>query len=381
MAAGTDYPCDDDIYSLSRRRAATHRSETGGLLVSIVRAFLSVRWQLFFRSDACRVVATVTLIGGVLLFVRLSSFERALHMELDKIDAVVNELTDEHSRAHVLDLPVYFINADEDSPQRREIEERLARLRPPAMHRIPSVEGALHLDEDRAHGGFPTQTAYELGRTLSHLAAARQLMLDGHEAALIVEDSAHFGLAPRWPFRLSELVAQLPATWTTLQLYHTADVRYLPAAGSADTAVTIVPYAGVHMSGTIAYVLSRRGADALMRATRAGRAVHRVALATRNGLTDTILFEFPHAEPWAVWPRYIFAHPRARSHAFGVYVGMRQALHQARIGRAIVEHAHAAWPSLRRGPPPDEEDYPDDDADVSAMIVLGDVISATRELR
>jgi hypothetical protein len=212
-------------------------------------------------------------------------------------------------------------------------------------------------------------------RTLSHLSAARQMVADNLSAALIVEDSAHFGLAPRWPFRLSELVAQLPATWTTLQLHHTADLTYAPPMGDAPVGLTIVPYGGSTMSGTVAYLLSRRGADALMRCTRAGRAVHRKGLATRNGLTDTILFEFPHAEPWALWPRYIFGHPRF--HAPSLKVGVRQALREARIAHGIVDHAKATWPKARPGPAPDDEDSPDDEGDGPAMVVYTDIVPVT----
>ncbi|KAG8464577.1 hypothetical protein KFE25_009945 [Diacronema lutheri] len=373
---------DDDIYSHSqpRRRVHAHRSASAasahrfGVLGLVANVRLAVPWQPWLRSEACRMCVALVAVGVMLFVVHISSYERAILIELAEIDPFVTALGDEHARARVLDVPVYFINAEGDAPQRRAIEERLARLRPPAMGRIQSVDGALHLDEDRAHG-FPGQSAYELGRTLSHLAAARQLMLDGHDAALVVEDSAHLGLAPRWPFRLSELLAQLPATWTTLQLYHTADVWHAPGAVPSEPALTVVPYGGAHMGGTVAYVLSRRGADALMRATRAGRAVHRVALATRNGRTDTILFEFPHAEPWAIWPRYVFAHPRASDHSFGAHIGARRGLREARLARAIVEHARAAWPPFRPGPSPDDDDS-DDAVDANALLVMGDVLAA-----
>lgn len=370
---------DDDIYA---HRHATRRP---GFCAEMLASVLRVRWQLWLRSDACRMTAMLAAVATVVLFARGSSRELAL--ELEAIDAVVRELASERPLA--LDLPVYLISGEEDVAERREVEEQLGALRPPAITWVPSVDGAQHLDEDRAHGGFASQTAHELGRTLSHLAAAQQLSLDGHAAALVVEGSAAFGLAPRWPFRLSELVAQLPATWTTLQLHHTADARSVPAAGSAGgAAATVVPYAGAHMSGTAAYVLSRRGAEALMRLTRAGRAVHRVALATRNGRTDTILYEFPYAEPWAVWPRYIYARPRAR--AFGAPASARQLLCEARIGREIVEHAHATWRPRRPGPLPGGGDEPDgtragasdEDSDPGAtLLVYGDVISTSRELR
>mmetsp|Transcript_8641 Transcript_8641/g.22725 ORF Transcript_8641/g.22725 Transcript_8641/m.22725 type:complete len:268 (-) Transcript_8641:117-920(-) len=262
---------------------------------------------------------------------------------------------------------------DENEDRRAQLEQRLAGLDPPvAGERVRGVDGRQLFGSAEVHSGFEWNSAGELGCTLSHLAVAKQLEQAGHPAALVLEDDAHLGLVPLWPVPLAELVKALPPLWTTLQLYHTADVAYAPPAGDAPVGLTVVPYGGVHMSGTVAYVLSRRGADALMRCTRAGRAVHRKGLATRNGLTDTILYEFPHAEPWALWPRYIFGHPRFLGPS--LHVGVRQALREARIAHGIVDHAQATWAATRPGPAPDDEDMPDE-GDGAAMVVYSDVVS------
>jgi hypothetical protein len=129
-----------------------------------------------------------------------SSYDCTLLIELGSIDCAMGQLADEHMPARVLNIPICVVNADEDASQRSAIEARLARLRPPAMHHVPSVGRSLHPAEERADGGFLSQAAAELGRTLSCLAAVLHVLLDGCDAVLIVEHSpAHPGLAPAGP--------------------------------------------------------------------------------------------------------------------------------------------------------------------------------------
>jgi hypothetical protein len=111
-----------------------------------------------------------------------------------------------------------------------------------------------------------------------------------------------------------------------------------------------------------------------MRATRGGRTVHRVGLATRDGRTDTILYEFPHATPWAVWPRYVLARSNLQG---GSHLSVRHALREARLAEAIVGHARSTWPCLRPGPAPDDFDYPDDESHHLALVVFGSVVAAS----
>lgn len=297
------------------------------------------------RARRWRAALGAAVLLLVLPALRWTSSDRAVRVEIVHIDDMLSELAKDPPRRRALDLPVYYLNREVDRERRALIDARLAPLGAPSVQRIPGIDGSLHIAESWAHSGFRWESPAELGCTLSHLAAARQLLLDGHEAAIVLEDDAHLGAASRWPFTPAELVAQLPPEWTTLQLYHDADARHAPTTGAA---ATLVPYAhrGARMRGAVGYVLSRRGADMLMRLTRGGRALHRASIGTRDGRADTLLFEFPGAIPFAVWPRYVIPYndlsPARRS---TVYRPASRTLAHVRSARAVLEQALAAWPS------------------------------------
>mmetsp|Transcript_48254 Transcript_48254/g.112807 ORF Transcript_48254/g.112807 Transcript_48254/m.112807 type:complete len:268 (+) Transcript_48254:48-851(+) len=234
---------------------------------------------------------------------------------------------------------------DENEDRRAQLEQRLAGLDPPvAGERVRGVDGRQLFGSAEVHSGFEWNSAGELGCTLSHLAVAKQLEQAGHPAALVLEDDAHLGLVPLWPVPLAELVKALPPLWTTLQLYHGTDASLEPPLRGHSA---IVPYdltARVRSPGTVAYLLSRRGARALLRLTDEGASVHERNLQTRDGHADTVMFEFPGALSFIVWPRYVLpyndlAHSTSTIHA----KTSKHHLWHVRVAAAILERAVALW--------------------------------------
>lgn len=321
-------------------------------------------------SLKAKVWAAVAAIVVIVPLLRLSSFDYAIRRHQAYVDEVALGLTEELPARPVLDLPVYYINKEGDRRRQAAFEDRINELyiSPSLLVRIPAVDGRAHLEEEWTTSGFRL-TAEELGRTLSHLSAAKELVIDGHEAALIVEDDAHFALAVRWPFKLSDLIASLPPTWTSLQLFHGADGRLAPEVDEGVSA-TIVPRR-TNMRGSLAYVLHRRrGAEVLLRLTGQGRELHRAALGTRDGKADTVMFEFPGASAYALWPRYIFPDVTVSGHGKGT------AAWYARLAHSILDQGLALWPKSERPGELSKFDYDEQgDDDQRALVVLDEFLA------
>jgi GR25 family glycosyltransferase involved in LPS biosynthesis len=292
--------------------------------------------------------------GAALLFLgfplawRLASYEHRIAAYVSTMDSLLAQIRaraapGRAARAAMLGMPVYFVNMDENGDRRVQLEERLQEIGV-AGTRVPGVDGRLLFGSASVHSGFEWNSAGELGCTLSHLAVAKALVEDGHAAALVLEDDAHLGLLPLWPSPLSELVRALPPSWSTLQLYHGTDVRHEPPLQGLSA---LVPYdltAQVRSPGTVAYVLSRRGARELLRLTDGGTTVHAAQLGTRDGHADTVMFEFPGALPYIVWPRFVLpyndlTHSTSTIHA----ATTKHHLWHVRVAAAILQRAVDVW--------------------------------------
>lgn len=297
-------------------------------------------------------LAAVILAGCVLAW-KLSSFERRIASYVARMDVLLERVRARaaHRGAGNIDLPVYYVNMDAHADRRARIEARLKEMGPPpSIVRVAGVNGAAHMANAQVHSGFGWDSAGELGCTLSHLAVARQLLRDGHAAALVLEDDAHLGLVPLWPLSARGLTNLLPPGWTTLRLYHGTGAEFEPELKHGAQAV-LTPYdlsATVRSPGTVAYVLSREGASALLALTDHGRGVHRDRLRTRDGRADTVMYEFPGALPYIVWPRHIFpyndlSHASSTIHA----TASKHHLWHVRVAASVLERATALWLTQR----------------------------------
>lgn len=309
------------------------------------------------RAHVVLALVAVALVVAVPVAWHLSSYERRIASYVATMDALLARIQTRArargARAGAIGLPVYFVNMDENADRRAQLEARLAELTPPVIGvRVRAVDGRQRFGSAHVHSGFEWSSPGELGCTLSHLAVAKRLVADGHAAALVLEDDAHLGLVPLWPVSLAELVRALPPRWTTLQLYHGTDTAAEPPLRGHSA---LVPYdlsARVRSPGTVAYVLSRRGARALLRLTDGGEAVHARALGTRDGRADTVMYEFQGALPFVVWPRYVLpyndlAHAASTIHA----KTSKHHLWHVRVAAAILQRAVALWADQ---PPPRE---------------------------
>jgi hypothetical protein len=132
---------------------------------------------------------------------------------------------------------------------------------------------------------------------------------DGHEAAVVLEDDASLGLLPLWPVTVRELLAQLPANWTTLQLSHTTPLWASPDLQRVSRGYQITPRDNEKKLSwnTLAYALSRRGALALLELTDGGTTVHSSKLRTSEGVADAVMYTFPGASAYLAWPRFVLS--------------------------------------------------------------------------
>lgn len=321
----------------------------GGLTSRGLRLF-------YIRHRRCLLALAVIAALGLPLGWHLSSFEVRIRHYVDRIDGILAGIdVGALAGGPMVDLPVYYVNMDAHTDRRQRIETRLTALRPPPplVVRVAGVDGLARMSTGGSgvHSGFEWESAGELGCTLSHLAAAKQIYLAGHEAAIVLEDDAHLGLAGLWPRPVSWLTRQLPTNWTTIQLYHgTQPFEEPPDLGPER--LRLVPYdlsAQVRSPGTVAYAISRRGAELLLSLTDGGTAVHRRLLHTRDGRADTVMYEFPESAPYVVWPRYVFPYNDMAGAPSTIHAtGTRHHLWHVRVAASIVDRAAAVWAASGR---------------------------------
>ena len=175
------------------------------------------------------------------------------------------------------ELPVLLIALD---GKRGAASEAQLRRRHPHLTRVGALDargGAKGLDAmDAAAQGAKTlvsggtNSATEIGCSVSHLRAAAMVAALNLSAALVAEDDASFELAEHWaqPGLGAAYAAELPPDWAVLQLLVHApcdEFVGLHAAWREAGRPPAMPHVHDTLHSTGAYLLSRRGAEAILR--------------------------------------------------------------------------------------------------------------------
>lgn len=121
-------------------------------------------------------------------------------------------------------VPVLYINMNRSKKRRDFMEQQLSQLSLD-YERIPAVDGkALHslthgtVNNILFHNNYSLSPA-ELGCTLSHILAAKQLLERNLEVALVMEDDCVCYLIPYWNTTIPQLMQNAPDDWEILQLF------------------------------------------------------------------------------------------------------------------------------------------------------------------
>ncbi len=181
-------------------------------------------------------------------------------------------------RQHVSGLPIWYLNLDRAGDRRSHTEGQLRAVGARSWRRLPALDGQrLHDVQQGELDGVSylnrlgaNSPKADLATLLSHLQAARQ-MLDtpGLERICVLEDDMVFEGFEAWPgHRLADLLAAAPPDWNILQLQcNNTDVLHYLALRR--TRCALVPRQDIDPVckawGAGAYLLSRRGAQALIR--------------------------------------------------------------------------------------------------------------------
>lgn len=129
----------------------------------------------------------------------------------------------------------------------------------PGLRFVPRLQSFVG-DVQRANATEHVTYSYaELGRTLSHLAAARLAYETRMAASLVLEDSVLLWPIPMWTHSLPELMARAPTGWKILQL-HTINAKLLRTW--CPIATGFRRWERLHWSSA-AYILSWKGAAGL----------------------------------------------------------------------------------------------------------------------
>lgn len=161
-------------------------------------------------------------------------------------------------------VPAFFINRDRDLSRREFITEQLRSAGMDA-HRIVAVEGTElpphlrhYFDVDGANLSLKPG---EIGCYASHLKAAEEIIARDLDFALVLEDDAC--LAPDTLAKIEDLLDTLPGPWDLVHLSGRPRQAVKPVA-ETKLGTTIVRYSRVP-SGTVGYLMSRRGAQKFLR--------------------------------------------------------------------------------------------------------------------
>lgn len=155
--------------------------------------------------------------------------------------------------------PVLFINVRQARARRTHFEQQVAHFQIRPVVRLEAVTPS------QVHFQNPTCSRIEKACTLSHLKAAE--WLNSHpevDMVLVCEDDALWDMYPHWPHNLTTIVSALQKhdpEWEMLQLFSNKTQDYdLAPASDTPWFRPALPY-----SGTVAYVLHRRGAERWLR--------------------------------------------------------------------------------------------------------------------
>lgn len=161
-------------------------------------------------------------------------------------------------------IPVYILNLDR-SPERLSCMQRQCRGLGIAYERVRGVDGVkvpAHLAEQFEKSAL---SPGEIGAYASHMLAWERLICDSdHPYAVILEDDAE--LAADLMMSIEQTIAWLPADWGVVQLYG-APNREAKLLHRLRTNRWVVRHSRIP-SGAVAYLISRRGAQAMLRPAR-----------------------------------------------------------------------------------------------------------------
>ena len=141
-----------------------------------------------------------------------------------------------------MNVPACLINLDR-SPERLAFMQEQAERLGISMQRISGIDGRSKMSSG------------EVGCYASHLIVMRQIVEDGHAAAIILEDDV--SLDPRFMTVAAAAISAAPRGWDIIHLCtHFKKAAWYPIADLGGH--TLVRYSRLPVN-TVAYVISRRG--------------------------------------------------------------------------------------------------------------------------
>ena len=144
-----------------------------------------------------------------------------------------------------------------------------------------------------------------LGTSLSHLEAVYAAYDDGASVALIMEDDARWDLLPTWSSDLEKFVERLPEDWTVTQLSALGDYAETTKLfydwqrerkNAPGQSLTTLPKGSRRLSGTQAYLISRKGMSRLVKAYRSPAGKTDVCSMTCVELEECVLADGVHLD-------------------------------------------------------------------------------------
>lgn len=158
------------------------------------------------------------------------------------------------------DLPVLYINRDEDVDRRAYMEAQFEAVGIRNAIRFPAFTGDLKY----ADPGFkeellnikslPERTVNIYRAVASHLWAIQSLDFKDSNYALVLEDDAVLTTCLNWGFCFKEFCDSLPADWDVVQLYLNPRYKETPVS------LGLRPYSKEHIS-TLAYLITKDRAE------------------------------------------------------------------------------------------------------------------------
>ena len=215
---------------------------------------------------------------------------------------------EEEDHRNFLDIPILYISL-------------------PGSDRLPIIKNVLKDIDDTYHisaiwGKHPTagyiQPAYyddhngctyaEVGCSLSHIKAAKFMYDNNWEYSLIIEDDAVFSLVDKWDKSLKEIAVELTKKdkdWTTCQLFWSK--RRDPPSEYETEYEKIIGTYKTQGVGTVAYLLSRRGAK-IIKDIKNLNSKENLSPKAYNKfnpkmVADTLIYNFNGAKNYIYYPR------------------------------------------------------------------------------
>lgn len=206
--------------------------------------------------------------------------------------------TEDSKMKHMEDtnLPIYYVNLDQDTERRMFIESHLSEKGFANVHRVPAIYGKEYLkthDNPFGHQWFrKTLTPGEVGCGLSHFKAIEQIWNASLPYALVVEDDTRFDTIHLWKHSLTHWATTAPSGWTTIQVAH-SDTRgdaHEPKVGEHNGAIS-----------TAAYLISREGCRKIM------ELVKDLSKYRGSNMIDFVLYTFDGANPYVLHPPHAYS--------------------------------------------------------------------------